>query len=174
LLKLTTPGVPDIYQGNELWDFSLVDPDNRRPVDYERRRRTLRELDSRSPADLLKDWRSGAIKMKVTRDTLQLRAKYPDLFTSGTYEPLKVSGHHADRCVAFRRTHGNIEIIVATPRLTVPLGFPPIGNVWKNTRIEIPSGTFKNIFTNETVSAPLELSKVFAQFPLAVLVNEKV
>lgn len=162
LLKLTVPGVPDIYQGNEIWDFSMVDPDNRRPVDYELRRKLLREIDQRSPRELLDDWKSGAIKLKVTRDTLRLRDKFSD----EDYEPIAVVGEHRERCVAFRRG----DVIVAVPRLTVPLGFPPLGKVWNDTRLEA-SGTYRNVFTGAKVER-LDLATVFAEFPVALLVKE--
>jgi (1->4)-alpha-D-glucan 1-alpha-D-glucosylmutase len=171
LLKLTTPGVPDVYQGNEIWDFSLVDPDNRRPVDYERRRALLRDLNKMSVAELLKDWKSGAIKIKVTRDALQLRAVQADLFANGNYEPIKVSGIHRDRCVAFRRKLGKDEIVVAVPRLTVALGFPPLGNVWGDTALETMNGRYRNIFTGTRVER-LDLATVFAEFPVGLLVKE--
>ena len=162
LLKLTAPGVPDIYQGNELWDFSMVDPDNRRPVDYELRRKLLRKIDQRSPRELLDDWKSGAIKLKVTRDALRL----PPKFWDKDYTPIAVVGEHGERCVAFRRG----DVIVAVPRLTAPLGFPPLGNVWKDTRLEA-SGSYRNVFTGARVER-LDLATVFAEFPVALLVKE--
>jgi (1->4)-alpha-D-glucan 1-alpha-D-glucosylmutase len=162
LLKLTAPGVPDIYQGNDIWDFSMVDPDNRRPVDYELRRKLLREIDQRSPRELLSDWKSGAIKLKVTRDALRLREKFWDK----GYEPIGVVGEHRERCVAFRRG----DVIVVVPRLTVPLGFPPLGKVWKDTRLDA-SGSFRNVFTGAKIER-LDLATVFAEFPVALLVRE--
>jgi (1->4)-alpha-D-glucan 1-alpha-D-glucosylmutase len=171
MLKLTAPGVPDIYQGNELWDFSLVDPDNRRAVDYERRRAVLRDLTKMSPADLVKDWQSGAIKMKVTRDTLKFRAACGKLFAEGSYEPVQVVGEHRQRCVAFRRIHLNAEIIVVVPRLTVPLGFPPLGKVWKDTALKDVNGSYRNVFTGVKVDR-FDLATVFAEFPVALLAKE--
>ena len=92
VLKLTSPGVPDIYQGNELWDFSLVDPDNRRPVDYEARKALIENLDRRTPGDLWKNWTDGAIKMKIIQSILTFRRELPQLFTLGSYEPLEARG----------------------------------------------------------------------------------
>jgi (1->4)-alpha-D-glucan 1-alpha-D-glucosylmutase len=163
LLKLTAPGVPDIYQGNEIWDFSLVDPDNRRAVDYELRKRMLAEIDKQTPQQLLADWKSGAIKLKVTRDALRLRDKFRDK----DYTPIEVVGEHRERCVAFRRGE---DAIVAVPRLTVPLGFPPLGKVWNDTRLEA-SGAFRNVFTGAKIDR-LDLATVFAEFPVALLVRE--
>ena len=83
LLKLTSPGVPDIYQGNEIWDFSLVDPDNRRPVDYEQRRKMLDALASATPEELLGNWRDGRIKLFLTHRLLTFRREHPELFQRG-------------------------------------------------------------------------------------------
>ena len=92
VLKLTVPGVPDIYQGGELWDFSLVDPDNRRPVDWARRRALLDETDAATPADLARLWQDGREKLFATRRLLELRRALPELFAAGDYRPLEVIG----------------------------------------------------------------------------------
>jgi (1->4)-alpha-D-glucan 1-alpha-D-glucosylmutase len=172
LLKLTCPGVPDIYQGNELWDFSMVDPDNRRPVDYQRQRRLLESMATMSAREAVVNWQTGAIKMKLIRDTLRFRLKQPDLFTTGDYAAVEVTGEHRERCVAFRRTLAFVEILVVVPRLTVALGFPALGPVWKDTRLTVDAGPFRNIFTGEILSGALDLAKVFAEFPVALLVKE--
>ena len=104
LLKLTVPGVPDIYQGTEFWDFSLVDPDNRRPVDFAAR---AAGLDAAPLADLAAHWRDGRIKQAVIARTLALRRERPALFADGSYEPIAVRGEHADRVIAFARRLGN-------------------------------------------------------------------
>ncbi len=132
LLKLAMPGVPDTYQGTELWDFSLVDPDNRRPVDYELRRRMLQEL--RSAADsagggdlrglaseLLAAKEDGRIKLYVTHRTLASRRDHPGLFTAGEYLPLAAEGSKAAHLFAFARRDGQAAAIVAVPRLVVGL-----------------------------------------------------
>ena len=107
LLKLTAPGVPDTYQGCELWDLSLVDPDNRRPVDYELRRAYLEQ--GADPAILLANWRDGRIKQRVVARTLALRRRHPDLFETGSYEPLAVTGALGRSrhrfCAAYRAGH---------------------------------------------------------------------
>jgi malto-oligosyltrehalose synthase len=172
LLKLTAPGVPDIYQGNELWDFSLVDPDNRRPVDYERRRKMIAEATSKLALELVNEWKTGAIKMKVTRDTLAFRAKHAELFANGGYKAVEVTGEHCERCIAFGRKVDSSEIVVAAPRLTVPLGFPPLGSVWKDTRLNVSTGTYRNIFTGAEINRALDLATVFAEFPVALLAKE--
>jgi (1->4)-alpha-D-glucan 1-alpha-D-glucosylmutase len=118
LLKLTAPGVPDIYQGNEIWDFSLVDPDNRRPVDYQLRTEMLEALDSASPAELLHNWADGRIKLLVTSRMLRFRREHPELFLRSSYVPLATSGAHAESCIAFAREHGSQWIVIVAPRLS--------------------------------------------------------
>ena len=127
LLKLTAPGVPDIYQGNETWDFSLVDPDNRRPIDYQRRREMLDSLSGVAPEDLLRTWPDGRIKLFLTQRLLCFRRDHAALFQHGEYVPLKVSGTFADCCVAFARRQESEWIAVVAPRLSSRVGFPPIG-----------------------------------------------
>src|SRR4051794_9170312 len=104
-LKLTVPGVPDIYQGNEIWNFSLVDPDNRRPVDYRQRRQLLDSLETTSPEDLLNQWPDGRIKLLLTQRLLRFRREHAELFRHGNYLPLTVTGEFADCCIAFARKH---------------------------------------------------------------------
>ena len=97
------PGVPDFYQGTELWDFSLVDPDNRRPVDFGERTRVLASLETPDWDRLVQDWPSGHLKLAWTRHLLKLRTELSDVFTSGDYQPLEVSGPHRDHVIAFAR-----------------------------------------------------------------------
>lgn len=178
VLKLTTPGVPDFYQGTELWDFSLVDPDNRRPVDYAARRESLEALASASPHELLTSWRDGRIKLFLIRTLLQLRRRQPVLFSSGSYEPLTTSGRHADRCLAFHRGISGAGMVVVVPRLTRPLGFPPVGECWEDTLLHLPdppAGAWRDVFTGETVSGAgtAKLADLFAGLPFAVLVSSE-
>jgi (1->4)-alpha-D-glucan 1-alpha-D-glucosylmutase len=169
LLKLTTPGFPDIYQGNELWDFSMVDPDNRRAVDYNLRADVLVELDHKTPTELVRDWPSGAIKMKVIRDTLGFRREHPALFEQGEYCAVEVQGELANHCLAFTRSQGDDGILVAVPRLCAALGFTP---AWKNTRLTT-TGAWQNIFTGEGVIDG-DLNGVFGPFPVALLTRSSV
>jgi (1->4)-alpha-D-glucan 1-alpha-D-glucosylmutase len=190
LLKLTAPGVPDIYQGTELWDQSLVDPDNRRPVDYTRRIRLLRGLQRRRPgrrlaADLLETKADGRIKLYLTSRVLACRAAYPDLFARGDYIPLAAEGAAADHVVAFARRDAENEFITVVPRLVVGLTrkelVDPIGpEVWSATRLLVPDtepGTrFRDVFRGETIKvsagddgASLSVSEIFASFPFALL-----
>jgi len=117
VLRLGAPGVPDLYQGTEFWDFSLVDPDNRRPVDYAARDAALQELDDDTPAQaLLADWRSGRIKQAVLRRGLALRRERPELFGRGALLALPVRGPHAHRVLAFERRLDEDSVIVVVPR----------------------------------------------------------
>ncbi|MGC2855348.1 malto-oligosyltrehalose synthase [Novispirillum sp. DQ9] len=181
VLKHVSPGVPDTYQGTELWDDSLVDPDNRRPVDYERRRALLDRLPG-DPADLLRDWRSGAIKLHVVRALLHHRRAHPGLMREGAYLPLEAEGRRADHLIACARHDGDGGWLVAcVPRLTVrlrPADSPwPLGEaVWGKTRLTLPDGAptaWRNLFTGETVQTPdglLGAAEALRAFPVAVLV----
>jgi len=173
VLKLTCPGVPDFYQGSELWDFSLVDPDNRRPVDYALRADCLAGLDGASPQELLGGWQDGRIKLFTIQRLLTLRRKMKSVFSAGTYSPVAALGPAADRVVAFERWHGADGILVVVPRHSVALGFPPIGKVWAETQIAPPSGTleWREIFTGQDHQGPnLRLEEILADLPMAVLV----
>jgi (1->4)-alpha-D-glucan 1-alpha-D-glucosylmutase len=144
LIKMTAPGVPDVYQGTELWDFSLVDPDNRRPVDYRRISSLAGVIDQRSFPRIVYDWRSGAIKLHLLRSGLRLRAQRPALFGAGTYLPLDVAGDRCRRVVAFARILGNEAAVAVAPRLAfdlldgvdVPL-VPP--ERWGGTTVMLPA-----------------------------------
>jgi len=138
LLKLTSPGVPDIYQGNEIWDYSLVDPDNRQPVDYRPRRAMLEALPASTPDDLMRNWPDGRIKMFLTQRLLQFRREHVGLFQRGEYLPLGASGMFAECCVSFARRLGDQWIVVIAPRLSSRIGFPPIAERWKDTMLEFP------------------------------------
>lgn len=168
MLKLTVPGVPDIYQGNELWDYSLVDPDNRRPVDYALRKRLISKLDKADPAELLRDWRDGRIKLFITRAILRFRSEQPDLFAHGDYHAVKVTGEHAHLAVAFERVHEGQRVLIAVPRLTAPLGFPPVGDAWKDTALAAEGGEWRELLTGRKLTS-LSLASLFADFPFAVL-----
>jgi (1->4)-alpha-D-glucan 1-alpha-D-glucosylmutase len=166
VLKATAPGVPDFYQGTELWDFSLVDPDNRHPVDYERRAAALRKM--RAAVDLstlLRRWFDGRLKMFVTWKTLELRARQAELFRDGDYEPLD-GGKHV---CAFVRGQS---VLVAVPRFLASLAKPgafPLGEVWRDEALSV-NGRWRDIFTAEEIEGnPLPLARVFARFPVAVL-----
>jgi (1->4)-alpha-D-glucan 1-alpha-D-glucosylmutase len=190
LLKLTAPGVPDIYQGTELWDQSLVDPDNRRPVDYTRRARLLRGLERRRAGrrlatDLLETKADGRVKLYLTSRMLACRAAYPDLFARGDYVPLAAEGAAADHVVAFARRDAENKFITVVPRLVVGLVGKelrdPVGpEVWCDTRLLLaeaePGTRYRHVFSGETITVPagddgagLLIADVFAAFPFALL-----
>ena len=178
VLKLTVPGVPDIYQGNEIWDFSLVDPDNRRPVDYQRRREMLDALAGVTPEDLLANWPDGRIKLFLTQRLLRFRREHAELFQDGIYLPLTASGTFADCCVGFVREHEGKWIAVIVPRLSSRVGFPPIGEKWKDTEVELPESlsreNAKDIFTGRAILADesgIKLSDALASLPFAAYTN---
>ena len=198
LLKLASPGAPDTYQGTELWDFSLVDPDNRRPVDYDRRRRMLGELRSAVEAaggnlrelarDLVASREDGRIKLFVSYRTMQCRRDHPGLFGAGEYTPIAVDGPNAEHLFAFVRRAGGIQALIAVPRLVAGLTSdpdrPPLGHeVWQETRLVLtgvaPDTRWRNLFTGEVLSAEvrdgqpsLAAADVFASFPVALLLDE--
>jgi (1->4)-alpha-D-glucan 1-alpha-D-glucosylmutase len=189
VLKLTAPGVPDLYQGNELWDLSLVDPDNRRPVDYDRRAALVQHLsdinDSAAVRDMVTHYADGRIKLLVTVRTLRLRRDHAALFADGSYTPLQLDGTLADRAVAFARRHQDAEMIVVVPRLltgVVDEHTAPLGDVWGDTRLLLPEaapGTrYTQIFTGAALTIAAEhgmslpLAQVFADAPVAVLWRE--
>jgi len=140
LLKLTTPGVPDLYQGTEYWDFSLVDPDNRRPVDFTRRKASLATA-SVWPA--LADWRNGHVKQAIVARVLGLRRSLPELFTSGSYEPVEVEGPLTECVVTFVRRQGHHLLLTVVPRLPTRL-MAERGQLsldaaaWKDTFLRLP------------------------------------
>jgi (1->4)-alpha-D-glucan 1-alpha-D-glucosylmutase len=178
LLKLTSPGVPDIYQGNEIWDYSLVDPDNRRPVDYVKRREMLEALATATPDELMQKWPDGRIKLFLTQRVLRFRREHADLFQRGEYLPLRVSGIFAECCVGFVRHLPDEWIAVIAPRLSSRVGFLPVGELWKGTAIELPQ-TFSldkahDLFTCRPLSSKdrqVEIADAFSVLPFGVITN---
>jgi (1->4)-alpha-D-glucan 1-alpha-D-glucosylmutase len=168
VLKATAPGTPDFYQGTELWDFSLVDPDNRRTVDYARRRAMLQAVKSVSPDTLLHRWEDGRIKMFVTCKLLEIRARHADLFRDGSYEPIDAGPN----TIAFIRRHHNDVVLVAVPRLVAKVVKPgklPIGDVWANATLTT-AGKWRNAFTGEEhEGGRILLSRLFSTLPMAAM-----
>jgi (1->4)-alpha-D-glucan 1-alpha-D-glucosylmutase len=178
LLKLTSPGVPDIYQGNEIWDFSLVDPDNRRPVDYQRREAMLETLDGSKPEALLQNWPDGRIKMFLIQRLLRFRREHENIFRRGNYLSLAVGGGLADSCVSFARELEGSWIAVIAPRVSSRVGFPPVGEKWKDTAIELPENPrlqkVREIFSDRELqleSRSLSVSEALLVLPFAVVTN---
>jgi len=193
LIKITSPGIPDFYQGNELWDFSLVDPDNRRPVDYRIRKNLLDELmQKESSAGLLETAREvvatrndGRIKLYLTSKALNFRRDNRELFESGSYLPLTVEGTCLEHVCAFERSMNDSSVLVVVPRFCSRLmqdssGLPLGPDVWQDTRVILPSNTasssYRNIFTGEILDLDqredrlsLALQDILSVYPVALL-----
>lgn len=174
VLKLTSPGVPDCYQGSEMWDLSLVDPDNRRPVDYDTRSQGLASLAGAEPKELMEHWTDGRIKLLVTHRLLELRRSHASVFATGSYHPVTAEGAFSDKAVVFERRNDGQAVLVIVPRHAVALGFPPLGEVWQDTAvpISVDGARWRDVFTGrEHAGGTLALSEVFADLPCAVLVK---
>ncbi|MGZ3678251.1 MAG: malto-oligosyltrehalose synthase [Ktedonobacterales bacterium] len=171
LLKLTAPGVPDIYQGTEIWNLSLVDPDNRRPVDYDLRRRLLTDLEGATIEDIWARRDEGLPKLWLIRQALALRQRRPELFgPRATYLPLAAQGTKAAHVVAFVRTG---EAVTVTPRLVLNLGGDHAD--WADTTLELPPGRWHNELTGDTVEGgTITLADLLRRFPVALLAREDV
>ncbi len=179
VLKFTCPGVPDVYQGTELWDLSLVDPDNRRPINYELRTELLSKA-----SDLQYLWSSradGAVKLQLLYRLLNIRSEYNSIFTEGMYVPAKVSGQYADNVFAFMRTHESGTILVAVPLHYAQVKSYDAANFlnadWENTIVELPeseSGSWRNLLsgTNSPFQAGVNSQKLFENFPVAIWLRE--
>jgi len=195
VLKIASPGVPDFYQGTELWDLSLVDPDNRRPVDFELRRAMFERL---APAvegamppvqreafarERMEGWQDGAIKMYVTACAMRLRRARSATFLEGDYVPLEVSGERAPNVVAFARVRGDDRVLVVVPRLVYALahGAPPLGvEAWGDTVVHLPDSVagpeFEDVFTGMACSTSpsthgetLRVAGLLSTLPVALL-----
>lgn len=184
-LRLCAPGVPDVYQGQELWDLSLTDPDNRRPVDWGRRDRLLAELDDRAGEDGLivtlgEAWQDGRIKLAVTAACLRLRRERPLLFQRGAYVPLAVHGDRQDHVIAYARHHEDDWLITAAPRLTLGLDHPGLWarDGWEGTGIELPEGApdrwLDRLTRREHRSQGIiSLAEVFGDSPVGILTTHE-
>ncbi len=195
LLKTTVPGLPDFYQGSELWNLTLVDPDNRQPVDFSRRCRLLQQLDDMETDDpasvvdrLLQNPENGLIKLFVTSRALRFRRDNAALFGRGSYLPLRAAGKRQSNVFAFARALKQRQVIVLAGRLFLQLGAAeamPVGEqTWGDTvlmlRSELGNQEYRDVFTQRAVKprvqdgkVVLPLRQVFAQMPLALLVGEK-
>ncbi len=198
LLKLTSPGVPDVYQGTELWDLSLVDPDNRRPVDFSARRAELERLapllagaergEPAGPelAELLRGWRSGSIKLLLTAAALRLRRRHPGVFLEGDYRPLHASGPTATHLVGLARVDAGTAVVALVPRLPALMsGWEhkeqvPLGSRWAGTSLRLPpelaGAAWHNVLTGAGIRSEgerLSVPDVLADLPWALLVTRQ-
>jgi (1->4)-alpha-D-glucan 1-alpha-D-glucosylmutase len=168
LIKMVAPGVPDFYQGTELWDLSLVDPDNRRPVDFKSRLEMIHRVRGErrmSAADALIEWNSGAPKLWMTACVLAIRRERAEDFSAASkYQPLVAQGAHLGRLLAFRRGENLIAVV---PRFTMTLA-----GEWGDTRLPLPGGAWRNCFTGQVVQREISPAELFAAFPVALLIRE--
>jgi (1->4)-alpha-D-glucan 1-alpha-D-glucosylmutase len=178
LIKFTSPGVPDIYQGNEIWDYSLVDPDNRRPVDYDRRRKELGALATASAQELMQCWADGRIKLFLTQRVLRFRREHAELFQHSEYLPLHATGTFAECCISFARRLADKWIVVIAPRLSSRVGFPPVGERWQDTALELPKTLSivqaHDLFTCRAVrlrKREVKVADALSVLPFAVITN---
>ncbi|HYP29598.1 MAG TPA: malto-oligosyltrehalose synthase [Blastocatellia bacterium] len=189
VLKITSPGVPDFYQGTELWDFSLVDPDNRRAVDYQKRRALLREIREREQTDLpallgemLSKKEDGRVKLFTVYRALKARNESKELFDSGEYIPLSVTGARSGNVVAFARRAASTArwAVTLAPRLLTSFVSEqglPLGQAWEDTQVALPEGapaTWRDAFTGEALDGGggVRLSEAFGRFPVSLLTGE--
>jgi (1->4)-alpha-D-glucan 1-alpha-D-glucosylmutase len=183
LLRACAPGIPDTYQGGELWNQSYVDPDNRGEVDFDTRRRRLAELTLRSGRDrlglarsLLESWSDGRVKMYVLHEALRTRARLVGTFRRGDYEPI-LAGDHV---VSFARAEGDGRVVVVAPRLPFRLTRGeqpwPIGEAWGEQRLPLPAGCYRDAFTgavHDLGDEPVRLADLLSDFPVALLVDDR-
>ncbi len=194
VVKLGSPGVPDFYQGTDLWDLSLVDPDNRRPVDFEGRAAMLTEVEAimalphvpRVPklTELLKTWRDGRIKLLTTAVGLRMRSRDPELFLTGRYVPLEADVSVSGEAVAFARVHGGQAALFVGPRLCAALVESdlrlPLGERWKTSRLLLPPELGGRVFRHEITGAEIRptvtadhawifLGQIFEHVPIGIL-----
>lgn len=188
LIKVTSPGVPDFYQGTELWDLTLVDPDNRRPVDFPLREGLLEEIMERTDsglkafiAEVLANPEDGRVKMFLTTRLLKIRSEFPELFRDGTYSAVQAGGTLGAHLVTFKRSHGKHTALILAPRFftsLVPEGCMPLGQAtWKDTFIQlgIPHAVqMHNVLTDTCVTCAPEsnVGEILEEFPVALLIGE--
>ena len=179
LLRITSPGVPDLYQGTEYWDFSLVDPDNRRPVDFPAREASLAA--AQDPAALLAEWKDGRVKQAVVARALQFRAASEGLFTEGSYVPLKAEGERADNVLAFARVlegRASVTVVARLPAQLPGIGAQPMPDAtgWGATFLNMPRNLVgrrvKDVLAGEEGGEAAEqmlLSNILAKLPVGLL-----
>jgi (1->4)-alpha-D-glucan 1-alpha-D-glucosylmutase len=174
LVQLAAPGVPDTYQGSETWDLRLVDPDNRRPIDYGALRALLRDVEGAKPRALLDSFADGRIKLHVVRAALSVRRSLPAVFLDGDYVPLAA----ADEIFAFRRAHAENEVVCAVvcrPHGVTEGRSPwPIADTLGERTVDLPPGRWRDALTGReltTTEEPTMASRVFADLPVALLVK---
>lgn len=182
LIKNTVPGVPDLYQGAELWELSLVDPDNRRPVDYQKRREFLQDIKTQSYQDILQlikklinNKENGKIKLFLTHQLLTNRKKYSEIFQNGDYQPIEVIGQHKNSIIAFSRNYQDKTIIAIAPRFLTGIIKPeqlPLGTeIWSDTSLKLANKDWYSLIDAQTIAGETAVGKILQNFPVALLVG---
>ena len=184
LIKNTIPGVPDLYQGAELWELSLVDPDNRRPVDYQKRSEFLQDIQAKSTqdmqsllAELIATKADGKIKLFLTHKLLKARKEYSEIFLNGDYQPIEITGKYSDRIIAFSRNYQNKTIVAIAPRFLTTVIKPeqlPLGiEVWSDTSLKLPAKNWQNAIDDRTIAGDkVAVGEILQNFPVALLVGQ--
>ncbi len=181
LIKNTAPGVPDLYQGAELWELSLVDPDNRRPVDYQKRMKFLQDIKTQSERDILQlikeliaTKENGKIKLFLTHQLLTARKKHSELFQNGDYQPIEITGEHKDSIVAFSRNYQDKTVVAIAPRFLTKIIKPgqlPLGmEVWSDTSLKLANEDWHNLIDGQTIGE-MSVGKILQNFPVALLIK---
>jgi (1->4)-alpha-D-glucan 1-alpha-D-glucosylmutase len=186
LLKVASPGIPDFYQGTELWELSMVDPDNRRPVNFEQRKSYFQAIQQQMQtdilgliADLLATKEDGRIKLFLTIQALKARTQYVEVFNQGDYLPLEVKGELKDHIIAFARKFGDRTIVAIAPRFLTGLIKPgeyPLGEkIWANTHLQLPANapsSWKNVISEQPIqtNGVLQIGEALKHFPVALLI----
>lgn len=188
ILKITCPGVPDFYQGTETWDLNLVDPDNRRPVNFEKRKKLLQDIKrsteeglSSSIAELLSNPEDGKVKLFLILEALKTRKRNIQLFQEGSYIPLEVEGKLKEHIIVFARHYQGKWAITIAPRFLTSIineNQNPLGPVWEDTEVRLPQeapSTWENTITNELIRSDgtISVGKILQKFPVALLISEK-
>jgi (1->4)-alpha-D-glucan 1-alpha-D-glucosylmutase len=176
LVKVASPGVPDYYQGTELWDFSLVDPDNRRPVDFSLRAKLLGDGQANSD-EMIENLSDGRAKLHVIRKGLEIRKAHPGLFYGGAYSPLYADGGREQNVLAFALRSGGRTLVAVAPRLFARLMQPndlaPVGaRVWGDSRLPLPQMALEDVLTGRRFrGGPVPMAELLAEFPVALLLS---
>ncbi|MFW6185810.1 MAG: malto-oligosyltrehalose synthase [Halobacteriota archaeon] len=190
LIKITAPGVPDFYQGTELWDLNLVDPDNRRPIDFEKRKKLLQQISEREDTleliqELLSSYRDGRIKLFLIQRALKARKENMEVFQKGDYVPLEVKGKYQDHIIAFARAKGERWAVTVAPRFVSGLAgvnemgekYYPLDSIWEDTHIVIPAGLkpLKDSITGIELDGDekLMVRDALKYFPVALILGER-
>jgi (1->4)-alpha-D-glucan 1-alpha-D-glucosylmutase len=182
LIKNTAPGVPDLYQGAELWELSLVDPDNRRPVDYQKRREFLQDIKKQSSQNILRlikeliaTKENGKIKLFLTHQLLIARKRFSELFQNGDYQEIQVSGEHKDSIIAFSRNYEDKTIVAIAPRFLTRIirsGQLPLGiEVWSDTSLKLANKDWHNLIDGQVIANEIAVGKFLQNFPVALLMG---